>query len=282
MSSNRLRIDIDDIAESSSMGLLGACVSRDLRFVLFPKLSKGQIFWRINTISLMSKAGSRFDLAGHVQPANDFKSADRDINKTFDLGALFKEKYIVMDFYRDMYGIARLSDGRFITNGFELKNYNLSHVVGVQEKILPRDPSYPELWLESFLHFAHMANASDANIIVQPIYQVAVFRRETGLVFAPGFDIDKISRENKVLGHMQRIALAALTRSWLLPIPYEHLELDERHEFGPGPYHYKRSYFERTRDVVKRCPDLATSLNLNEAERRNLIEAEMNEWRAAL
>jgi hypothetical protein len=272
-------IDLDDIASQSSMGLLGSCVARDMRSALFPYLARSQFFWRIGTISLMSTAGTPIDFQGRIAAADQLKTADRDINKTFDLQSLLQEKYILLDFYRDMYGIVRLADGRHITDGQEFRQYRLHELMTVEEKIPALDAQYPDLWLPSFLSFASQANASQARFLIQPVFQMVTAHRGNTLVVNPDWDYGKISRENRILGHMQRIALAALHRAWLLPAALEHIALDETHEYGPGPFHYKRSYFEETRELVRRCPTLAASLPAEDTCRGDMIRMEMAAWR---
>lgn len=276
---SRFQLDLDDVAGASSMGLLGACVGRDLRAVLFPWLSTSQFLWRISTVSLMSAAPSHIDLSGRIASREELMSADRDINKSFDLDAFLAERFVVLDFFRDTYGVIRLTDGRFITHGFEFDRYRLKEMLDIAEAIPREDPRYPDLWLESFQRFAGRANASQASFIIQPILQMPGLWQQDRFVVRPEWEGAALRFGNRILGHMQRIALASLRRACLLPIPYEDMELEEAHEYGLAPYHYTRRYFERSLDLVRRCPEAALALDPGDPNRARIVEAEMNEWR---
>jgi len=83
---------MDDIRNTSSAGLIGACVSRDLKNALFPSLRHSKHIWRINTLSLMSEAPSRLEISVPDADKPTMMTLDRDINKSFDLQDVLNEK----------------------------------------------------------------------------------------------------------------------------------------------------------------------------------------------
>ncbi len=278
MGTMRYRLDVAEAGNADSMGLLGSCVARDLRTVLFPNLSRSTFLWRINTVSLVAAAPSRLDLAIPEASPEERLTLDRDINKQFDLDGFFRERFILLDFFRDTYSVARLADGRWITVGLEFEKLGLGQRLDVAEVLTAHDARYPALWLSSLLRFAQRANASGAGFIIQPVIQTAMRWQDDRFVASPPEEAALFARNNQILGHMQRIALAALHRACLMPAPAEPPELDPAHEFGPGPLHASRRHYERSCELVRHSPDVAVSLPTDETTRRQVIDTEILAW----
>lgn len=274
----RTSLDIDQIGSSATMGLLGSCVAHDMRHTLFPHLHDCTYIWRVNTISLMSGAPSFLDLHSLTRGEDARDAVNLDVNKTFDLDRLLAE-FVLIDFYRDTYGVFRLADGRWITHGLEFMTHGLERSLDIAEAVSAFERRYPRLWLESFMRFAARANAGRATFLIQPVLNCdALLPQGTGAPEARA----NARRINHLLGHMQRIALAALHRCYLLPFPVEDLELSPDHPYGTGPVHYTRDLFEQSCALVRRCPQSALSLPPDSRFRRRLIAAEIRAWRNRL
>lgn len=268
-----------EAALHSSIGLLGACVSLDMRTALFPAAKKFRYMLRIGTVSMMSGAPSKIDLSSVIRNEKELLTFDRDANKTFDFEALAAEKFILMDFYRDTYPTVLLSDGRYITAGLQYYNYKLEGVLPVQKVIRATSLDYLDLWLEAFMRFAEEANRSSALWIISPIYQIPYQRNGWENIIPEKSSSVVVNKKNVILAHMQRIALAKIHNSCLLPIPFDDLELDPKHQFGLGPYHFVKDYFRSVRQMIEINPGSISAFDGDDAARERAVAFEIDGWR---
>ena len=172
-----------------------------------------------------------------------------------------------------------LEDGRHITAGLQYGSFKLKPHLPIRRIIEPLTAEYADLWLKAFRRFADRANASPALWIIAPIYQFPYQRAgwENVISHSPG--ASGVNRRNVILAHMQRIALALLRHSCMLPIPQDRVELDPAHKFGPGPYHFRRSYFTTMRDLILLNPGYLRTFDGDDAARERAVEYEMAIWR---
>jgi len=204
---------------------------------------------------------------------------DRDINKNFDLNELMSHGSIIIDFYRDTYSVVDLGGGRYVTFGYELEKIGCEALdLPVVRGIPFTDPSYPELWLSHFLKFSRRVNAAKANVFIAPVHQSSVWWTETEFRRDETWLPRHVIVRAKVLGFMQRIALASLRRSVMIPMQPEDIKLDETHEYGLGPSHLSQSSYDRASLLMRKFPEIVHSISASAARRSEIIRDEMSDW----
>jgi hypothetical protein len=259
-------------------GLIGACVARDMKTAIFPN-TKSKFLWRIGTLSLMSPAPSRLEITLPDAAPEVLMTLDRDINKTFELDAVLAQPYVVIDFFRDLYAALVLRDGRIITNGIDVQKIGVRALgLDVTDQFEAHDPRFPALWLENFRRFCALANASTAQFIIVPVYQLTTFWTPQGFRLAEGWRAKQIVSRNMILGFMQRIALALLENALLAPLAPDTQQLDPDHEFGPGPYHFTPAVFTRAVEIMEHLPEYVQTLSASPERREQIVAAEMQAW----
>ena len=277
MASNLGRLLQGDI---ETFGLIGSCVSRDLKLSTLGG-ADARYIWRVNTISLMSPAPHLIDLDLPEDVARDARmTLQADVNKTFDLAAILDEDIVLLDFFRDVYGIIELEDGRYITNGIEIQQFGLSSIHAVARRQLEaHEPDYVDLWLQNFRAFAEIANRGKGNIIIFPIHQLITTEIDGKIVINPDWDLKQIAARNIILGHMQNIALAMLKNAVFAPIRTEYLALDPLHEYGAGPFHFKRQAFDICAQDMRLAPERLSRPDFSDERIEAIVAHEVALWR---
>ncbi|MFC4168405.1 DUF6270 domain-containing protein [Teichococcus aestuarii] len=269
---------INEASLAPSVGLLGACVSLDTCLALFPAAKKYRYFLRINTVSLMSPGGNPIDLSHIITDPKELLTFSNDANKSFDMNTLLNEDFVLIDFFRDTYSVVQLQDGRYITAGLQWWQYKLENHLPVSAIIKPTDPAYPDFWFEAFQRFADAANKTSTTWLISPIHLVTTLR--DGWDDEPPAQPTGVhNRRSVMLSHMQRIALAALRRSCILPLPTEWLQMDRDHRYGAAPYHYPSAFFQAMRDTAALNPGSIQVFMGGAAERERAILHELEAWK---
>ncbi|MGX5734068.1 DUF6270 domain-containing protein [Bosea thiooxidans] len=231
------------MALQKSFGAVGACVTRDLGKILFPNAKRDSL-WRLNTISLIDAKSSEFDHYKYVKNEKEALFIAQNLKKTYDLVEFFgKHKYVIVDFFRDIYDVIYLSDGSIITKELRLTMNNLLPLLNVKDVIGAYAKSYPDIWFDAAKKLASTINNSDCIVIICPIYCVSGIRYEEKFDNTKNWDAFYVRVCNIILNRMQSVFYHLVGKSFILPQVPQFAECDVDHEYGPGIMHYRKQYF---------------------------------------
>jgi Family of unknown function (DUF6270) len=148
---------------------------------------------------------------------------------------------LIVDFVDERLGVVEL-DGTYISNSFEFRQSQLRRAVG--GRAVEFDHDYVELWKASALQLCADVNERPfKNVILHKAYYMDTYINADG-VRGPITDpavVQKIQPNNELLARMYDFIEARIPGIGII-MPVGH-SADEKHRWGPSPFHYEQAYY---------------------------------------